>query len=335
MCLEYKCFYTGDWAWFAEIWNQVVPASGIYCLVGLVRFVDGIPEMVPMLFKHLVAAFLALKLLPDEIPSLQQCKSTKLNAYALTNSETFEYFGDLITQAKNDYIDQHGPFRSKKEEHDWELETSKKQKHGVLRKTEFPVKVWIFDVFHSFVAINVTTFCLFITICWCVWEWKPRALKACVAKLQMHYIDKHIDKYIKSNKTRNHSKWFVIKMNGEMTRDLVKGYPYFYAACSIIANKMEEKKNNNNLIQSLLISVFFRVSSLLHCAFGTLWRVQFKVENDEIPSELIEMKENIRRATWLAIKLCTCMVCKNPNIRYQQYLILVLKTQISDTNNIN
>ena len=72
---------------------------------------------------------------------------------------------------------------------------------------------------------------------------------------------------------------------------------------------MEGNRNDGNYIETLIICVFFRVTSLLHYAFGVLWRVRFDITNDEIPPELIKMKDNVRLATWLAIQLCTCMVC--------------------------
>lgn len=309
MCLEYDCFFTGDWAWSAEVWWRVVGANGLYCLVGIVKFVGGIPEMVPLRFNDLVQAFLATKWTPTQTPTLEKCKQDKVNGYALTNSEIFEYFGNKMEQAKNEYVDQNGPFASEEEEHKWELKTSKSQGHGVLSKTEFAVKVWVFDPFHAFVAINATTFCLFITVAWCVWLWGRKRLLSCVKFLDNNYIKRQVEQYIDSNKNRNDTKWMKLKINGQITREMIQSLPFFYAACTMVAEAIETKHNDDNSIQTLLICIFYKVTSLFHSAFGILWKIRFDVIDGEIPQELIDMKQQIRLATWLAIQCCPCMVC--------------------------
>lgn len=311
MVMKYDMWHTGDWAWLASIWFGSMQASGTYCLVELVIFKDGIPEMVPMHFGELVKAFLAPKMMPDEIPTLELCEDQKINGYAITNEELYQHFGDKIEEARAQHIKKHGPFANDDEESKWERKTSRSQRHGVKTKTPFSamVSVYTFDVFHLFVAMTGNNTSVTFIIKWYCGGEKFNQVESSAKMLRCDYITKQIRSFCEANKSKNKIQWLKLKMNGAIARDITFNSAYFMAYCCVLAEKNEAKKNDPDSIQTLIMTTLFIIFEKLHFVFSVLWKIKFEVKDGKIPDELIEMKRQFKDASWLAITLLPCAVC--------------------------
>ena len=306
MVMKYDMYHTGDWAWLSSVWFGSIQAGGTYCLVELVVFREGIPEMIPFHFGELVKAFLAPKMFPNEIPTLEQCENTKINGYAITNEEIYQHFADKIEDARA----QHGPFANDVDEEKWERQTSKNQHHGVKIKTPFirEISVFIFDVFHMWAAITGSNTSIIAILKLYIFGEKCRSIVSSYQMLKCDYITKQIRSFCNSNKSRNKIKWLRLKLNGAIARDIVYNAPYFCCYNCVLADKNETKKNNGNL-NSLLMTTIFTIFEDLQYVFSVLWKIKFKVKNDVVPPELIKMRKRLRDASWRAIKILPCMVC--------------------------